>query len=60
MPSRATAVLFALFAIAAAAFGGGLWSLTRDDDLLAILLGGVGALALRALHQAARLAEGAR
>jgi hypothetical protein len=60
MPTRATAVLVALFAIAAAAFGAGLWSLTENDDLLAMLLGGIGALALRALHQAARIAEGSR
>ena len=60
MPSRATAMLLVLFAIAAIAFGAGLWSLTEANDLLAILLGGVGALALRALHQAARLVEGGR
>ena len=60
MPTRATTVLLALFAIAAAAFGAGLWSLTQDDDLLAMLLGAVGALALRAMHQAARVVEGSR
>ena len=58
MSTRASAVLLALFAIAAAAFGAGLWSLTKDDDLLAMLLGAVGALALRAMHQSARLVEG--
>lgn len=58
MPTRASAVLLALFAIAAAAFGAGLWSLTKDDDLLAMLLGAVGALALRAMHQSARIVEG--
>ncbi len=60
MPTRASAVLLVLFAMAAAAFGAGLWSLTQGDDLLAMLLGGVGAMALRALHQAARLVEGTR
>lgn len=60
MPTRATAVLLVLFAIAAIAFGAGLWSLTEGNDLMAILLGAMGGLALRALHQAARLEEGAR
>jgi hypothetical protein len=60
MPLRATGVLLALFAIAASAFGMGMFSLTEGHDLLAILLCLIGALALRALHQAARLAESAR
>lgn len=60
MPTRATAVLLVLFAIAATAFAAGLWALTEENDLMAILLGGIGGLALRALHQAARLEEGAR
>ncbi len=60
MSTSATAVLFALFAIAATGFGASLWALTESNDLLALLLGGVGALALRALHQVARIVEGAR
>ena len=61
MPSRATGMLLVLFAIAAASFTLGLIALGRGDDLTAILLCGLGALSLRALHLAARIAErGAR
>ena len=54
-------MLLVLFAIAAASFTLGLIALGRGDDLTAILLCGLGALSLRALHLAARIAErGAR
>lgn len=60
MPTRATAVLLVLFAISAVAFGLALLALGREQDLMALLLGIIGALGLRALHQAAKVAEGSR
>ncbi len=50
-------MLLVLFAIAAACFSLGLMALGDGRDLLAVLLCAAGALALRVLSQAARVAE---
>ncbi|MCA9622147.1 MAG: hypothetical protein KC731_24155 [Myxococcales bacterium] len=60
MPNRATAVLVLFYAIAAIAFALALLSLTRGDDVMAVVLGLLGATALRALWRAAKLAEAMR
>ena len=60
MPNRVTGMLLILFAIAAACFSLGLLALGKGDDLLAVLLCGAGGLSLRALSQAARVAERGR
>lgn len=53
-------MLLTLFAVAVASFVLALLSLRARDDLMAIALCVFGGLALRALHQAARHAEGSR
>ncbi len=58
MPRRVTSVLLVLFSVAAVCFALGLVALGRRDDLMAVLLCGLGGLALRALHQAAHLGGG--
>ncbi|MEQ9324888.1 MAG: hypothetical protein RIF41_37320 [Polyangiaceae bacterium] len=60
MPNRATAVLILFYVIAAGAFAFALLSLRRGDDVLAVVLGLLGALSLRALRRAAKIAEAAR
>ena len=57
MPNRVTGMLMLLFTIAATCFSLGLLALGRGNDLLAVLLCGAGGLSLRALSQAARVAE---
>ncbi len=57
--NRVTTVLSLFFAIAVVSFVLALWSLRAGDDLTALTLCALGALSLRALHQAARIAEGA-
>ena len=57
MPNRVTGMLMLLFAVAAICFSLGLLALGRANDLLAVLLCAAGGLALRALSQAARVAE---
>lgn len=58
MPNRVIGVLLLLFGVAAVCFTLGLFVLGRRDDLMAVLLCVMGALALRALHLAARASEG--
>jgi hypothetical protein len=53
-----TFVLLVFFALAAASFVLGLYALGAQQDMLAILLCGFGALSLRALRQAGRAADG--
>lgn len=53
-----TTVLSVFFAIAVLSFVLALWSLRAADDMTALALCALGALSLRALHQAARIAEG--
>lgn len=60
MPNRATTMLLVLFAVAVVAFVLALLTLAQGDDMTAIVLCVVGALSLRALHQAAKVAEAAR
>ena len=57
MPNRVTGMLLVLFAVAATCFSLGLLALGQGRDLLAVLLCASGGLALRALSQAARVAE---
>jgi hypothetical protein len=58
---RTTGLLFALFAVAGASFAAGLWALAMRDDWMALVLVGVGAMALRAVWTGARALErGAR
>jgi len=58
VPNRVTFVLLVFFALAAASFVLGLYALGEGQDLVAILLCGLGALSLRALKQAGRAADG--
>jgi hypothetical protein len=60
VPNRVTAVLLALFGIAVVSFVLALLSLRGGRDVTAMLLCILGGLSLRALHQAAKHAEGAR
>ena len=61
MAPRLTGLLFALFAVAGAAFAGGLWALALRDDWMALGLCAVGAIALRAVVTGAQAVQrGAR
>jgi hypothetical protein len=60
VPNRATVVLLVLFGIAAGSFALALLSLGRGDDVMAVVLGVAGGLALRALRRAVKLAEAMR
>jgi len=53
-------MLLVLFAVAVVAFVLALLTLAQGDDMTAIVLCVVGALSLRALYQAAKVAEAAR
>lgn len=58
MPDAATTFLLGLFGVALGCFGGGLYLLAQRGDLLSLVLFAAGALALRALSQAAKIVEG--
>jgi hypothetical protein len=60
VPTRATVVLLTFYAIAAVSFALGLVALGRADDVMAVVLGILGGLSLRALRRASKLAEAAR
>jgi hypothetical protein len=60
MPNRVTGTLLLFFALAATSFVVGIFLLRGKNDLGALLSCAVGALALRALHQAARASEGGK
>jgi hypothetical protein len=60
VPNRVTSVLLSFFALAVVCFVLALLSLRRGDDMTAVVLCALGALSLRALRQAAKVAEGAR
>lgn len=53
-------MLLVLYGVAAGAFALALLSLRRGDDVMAVVLGIAGALALRALRRAAKIAEAMR
>jgi len=60
MTPRGAALLLSFLATAALCLAGGLFELGRGHDLSAVILLCVGALALRALWQAMRVAEAGR
>lgn len=53
-------MLLSFYVIAAVAFALALLSLRGGDDVMAVVLGLLGALSLRALRRAAKIAEAAR
>ncbi len=60
MAPGAAAMLLSFLALAALCLGGGLFELGRSNDLSAVILLSIGALALRALWKAMQVVEAGR